>query len=206
MPRHSTDPGLGANEIDVLRKRERYGWFVTMIAADVAGPGFAYSFGLYQEFEHPEVILFGLPGSTLHRLVDDLGEPLPVCKAARRDGIHTLVARHKNMCLRRIPGLTERVDADSGKRIDSVLRITVLYESPGQIHDPVGKRLCDEVILRQIALITGRHQQEFSAFAFVWSEGADFCDRSLPVIVDDPVSARWRIDDDRAISLKIDTG
>jgi hypothetical protein len=89
MPRHSTDPGLGANEIDVLRKRERYGWFVTMIAADVAGPGFAYSFGLYQEFEHPEVILFGLPGSTLHRLVNDLGERIR-SGAKYRDGDRVL--------------------------------------------------------------------------------------------------------------------
>jgi hypothetical protein len=59
MPRHSTDANLSESEIRVLQSRERDGWFVNRIAEDASGPGFACSSGLYKEFGHPEVIIFG---------------------------------------------------------------------------------------------------------------------------------------------------
>ena len=61
MTRLSTDPGLTENERDVLRRLETSGWFVNRIAEDDEGPGFAYSFGLYERYQHPEIIIFGLP-------------------------------------------------------------------------------------------------------------------------------------------------
>jgi hypothetical protein len=74
MARHSTDANLSENEINVLQRREQHGWFVNCIAEDAAGPGFAYSFGLYKEFNHPEIIIFGLPNETMHRLINDVGK------------------------------------------------------------------------------------------------------------------------------------
>jgi hypothetical protein len=74
MPRHSTDTNLSEHEISVLQRREQHGWFVNLIAADSSGPGFAYSFGFYREFSHPEIIVFGLVEETMHRLINDLGE------------------------------------------------------------------------------------------------------------------------------------
>jgi hypothetical protein len=74
MPRHSTDANLSEHEISVLQRREQYGWFINRIAEDASGPGFAYTFGLYEEFAHPEIIIFGLAGETMHRLINDLGK------------------------------------------------------------------------------------------------------------------------------------
>ena len=73
MSRRSTDPGLSEDEITVLKKREEQQWFVNKIMEDSKGPGFAYSFGLYEEFGHPEIIIYGLPGATMHRLINDVG-------------------------------------------------------------------------------------------------------------------------------------
>jgi hypothetical protein len=74
MPRHSTDANLTEHEISVLQRREQHGWFVNRIAEDASGPGFAYSFGLYEEFGHPEIIVFGLAEETMHRLINDVGK------------------------------------------------------------------------------------------------------------------------------------
>lgn len=74
MSRHSTDANLSDHEISVLQRREQHGWFVNCIAEDASGPGFAYSFGLYEEFGHPEIIIFGLPLKTMHLLINDVGE------------------------------------------------------------------------------------------------------------------------------------
>jgi hypothetical protein len=74
MARHSSDPGLSAHDKSVLQKREEWGWFVNKIMEDDKGPGFAYSFGLYEEFKHPEIIIFGLDVATMHQLINDIGK------------------------------------------------------------------------------------------------------------------------------------
>lgn len=74
MTRHSADPGLTEHERDVLQRLETTGWFVNKIAEDDQGPGFAYSFGLYERFQQPEIIIFGLPPDIMHRLIDDIGK------------------------------------------------------------------------------------------------------------------------------------
>jgi hypothetical protein len=42
--------------------------FVNLISGDELGPGFAYSFGLYEEFGHPEIIIFGLAAESMHHV------------------------------------------------------------------------------------------------------------------------------------------
>ena len=73
MSRRSTDPNLSEHEASVLKRREQHGWFVNSIAEDADGPAFAYSFGLYEEFGHPEIIIFGLPEATMQQLINDVG-------------------------------------------------------------------------------------------------------------------------------------
>ena len=74
MTRHSTDAELGEHDKSVLQRREEHGWFVNMIAEDSEGPGFAYSFGLYEEFQHPEIITFGLDSEVMHRIINNAGD------------------------------------------------------------------------------------------------------------------------------------
>ncbi len=74
MSRRSTDFNLSEQDVNVLLRREEHGWFVNCIAEDAEGPGFAYSFELYEEFGHPEVIIFGLPEATMQQLINDVGQ------------------------------------------------------------------------------------------------------------------------------------
>ena len=53
------------------RHIEKYGLSVIMIEATDYLPSFAYSIGLWENFNHPEIISFGLSLKTLHALVND---------------------------------------------------------------------------------------------------------------------------------------
>ena len=86
MTRSSNDSDLTQHERDVLVRLEAMGWFVNEIAADDNGPGFAYSFGLYKTFQHPEIIMFGLPENMMHQLINDIGKQLRGGSSAYRDG------------------------------------------------------------------------------------------------------------------------
>jgi hypothetical protein len=50
-----------------------YGWHVIQVAEDDEGPGFAYTIGLFERFAHPELIVFGLPLETMHRMLNGAG-------------------------------------------------------------------------------------------------------------------------------------
>lgn len=50
---------------------EQWGWYVISVAAE---PTFSYSIGLYQHFQHPEIIVFGLSYDTGHRVINDAGK------------------------------------------------------------------------------------------------------------------------------------
>ena len=58
-----------------------YGWSVLKVEADGVGPGFAYTIGLQQRFDHPEIIIVGLRSATAHMVLNDVGED--VCGGAR---------------------------------------------------------------------------------------------------------------------------
>jgi hypothetical protein len=53
---------------------KRYGWHVLGVEPDETSPGFAYSIGLWHQFNHPEVILFGLPYEVMGRIINTIGE------------------------------------------------------------------------------------------------------------------------------------
>ena len=51
-----------------------YGWHVIKVFEDDEGPGFAFTIGLYKRFDHPELIVFGLPLDTMHLMLNAAGE------------------------------------------------------------------------------------------------------------------------------------
>ncbi|MFB9080514.1 DUF4262 domain-containing protein [Flavobacterium procerum] len=64
---------------DELRKDievniEKYGLQVIMIEATDYLPSFAYSIGLWQKYNHPEIICFGLSTSLLHKIINNVAE------------------------------------------------------------------------------------------------------------------------------------
>jgi hypothetical protein len=60
----------------LLADVQRHGWHVIGVEADDEGPAFAYSVGLYHNFGHPEVIVFGLSVSIMHRMINAIGEEI----------------------------------------------------------------------------------------------------------------------------------
>lgn len=70
MVRQSTDADLSEKDVALLKTLEQWGWFVIKVAATDSEPPFAYSMGLYENFQHPEIILFGLDVEVMHRLIN----------------------------------------------------------------------------------------------------------------------------------------
>jgi hypothetical protein len=61
-------------ERKVVSDIEDFGWHVSLIMEDDDGPSFAYSIGLFQNFGHPEIIIFGLDLEVLHGMINIIGE------------------------------------------------------------------------------------------------------------------------------------
>jgi hypothetical protein len=50
------------------------GWAVQLIPEDESGPGFAYTTGLFHNYGHAELIIFGLAVEDMHAVLNDCGE------------------------------------------------------------------------------------------------------------------------------------
>lgn len=73
-------------EESVLRNLAEHGWHFTHVFEDDDGPSFSYSVGLTASYDHPEIILFGLPKESAHGLVSIIanraasGDPIDLSK------------------------------------------------------------------------------------------------------------------------------
>jgi len=61
-------------ETNIKNDVEKHGWTVCLFEADTATPAFAYTIGLWKNFNHPEIIVFGLPFDTMHAILNDAGD------------------------------------------------------------------------------------------------------------------------------------
>lgn len=61
-------------EENIKRDVKDYGWSVCLFEVNTATPAFAYTIGLWENFNHPELICFGLPINTMHAILNDVGE------------------------------------------------------------------------------------------------------------------------------------
>jgi len=55
---------------DIKKIVKEYGWYIALFEADTATPAFGYTIGLWKNFNHPEIISFGLPTETLHEILN----------------------------------------------------------------------------------------------------------------------------------------
>jgi len=53
---------------------EKHGLAVIMVESTDYLPSFAYSVGLWQKYNHPEIICFGLTTKLLHKIINDVAE------------------------------------------------------------------------------------------------------------------------------------
>ena len=74
------------------------GCHVIKVMEDDSGPGFAYSVGLFHNFDHPEILIVGLDLDLMHRIINNL-----------RDDIQNGTRLHPT---RRVAGILERFDCE----------------------------------------------------------------------------------------------
>jgi len=65
----------------VLRDVRDPGWHVVQVGSEDESPPWAFTIGLFHNFGHPELVLFGLPHDTAHVLLNLAGHAV---KAGRR--------------------------------------------------------------------------------------------------------------------------
>lgn len=51
----------------------RFGWHVVKVMGDEHAPGWAYTIGLLERFDHPELAVFGLDLDSMHELLNHAG-------------------------------------------------------------------------------------------------------------------------------------
>lgn len=63
------------NDFDasVLRGIQDHGWYVLKVPEDAEGPGFAFTVGLWANYQHPELIMVGLSLDLMHPLLNLAG-------------------------------------------------------------------------------------------------------------------------------------
>ena len=62
------------NDEKLLSDVAEYGWHVVNVLDMEETPGWAYSVGLYKNFKHPEIVVFGLDHEVMHILINIVGE------------------------------------------------------------------------------------------------------------------------------------
>ena len=68
--------GLHSADQNFLTNVEEHGWCVTKVFKSQAetGPEWAFSTGLFYSYQHPEIVIFGLPLDTMHKIVNNIGD------------------------------------------------------------------------------------------------------------------------------------
>ena len=64
----------GIDEQKILDDVAQYGWHVLKIFGPPESPGWAYSIGLYHNFRHPEIVVFGLNDALMHSMINFVGD------------------------------------------------------------------------------------------------------------------------------------
>lgn len=60
----------------LLRGIQECGWYVLKVSEDIEGPGFAYTVGLWGNYQHPELIIFGLDLDVMHQILNVAGNAI----------------------------------------------------------------------------------------------------------------------------------
>src|SRR5262245_35818580 len=66
--------GESEAEQKLLADVAEYGWHVMKVLETEETPSWAYAIGLYKNFQHPEILVFGLDLDLMHHIVNAIGE------------------------------------------------------------------------------------------------------------------------------------
>lgn len=65
-----------------------YGWHVLKVFGKSEMPGWAFSIGLYKNFNQPEIVVFGLNDDLMHLIINSIGEDIRSGKSFAIDGLY----------------------------------------------------------------------------------------------------------------------
>lgn len=78
----------GLDDEKVVSDVAEYGWHVVKIPDNGETPGWAFSIGLYKNFNHPEIVIFGLDDELMHFVINSVGEDVRRGKSFAVDGMY----------------------------------------------------------------------------------------------------------------------
>lgn len=64
------------SDLQVLRDVAGNGCHIVGVLADESGPAFVYSIGLFHNYGHPEIVLFGLSHELMSQLINDMRDKI----------------------------------------------------------------------------------------------------------------------------------
>ena len=105
MPIFSKKPDERAAEEKCVSDVETHGLHVKKVLGDDEYPEFAYTVGLFQSFQQPEVIVLGLPLESAHRILNHLADLM-------RDGLRVDAGVSTDAVLEGFPVTFRTVPAD----------------------------------------------------------------------------------------------
>lgn len=77
---------------------QTYGYTVMMIPADNYLPAFAYTVGLFETYQHPEIVAVGLPHTTLKVLIDNVCNQIKEGKRFESNNSYSNVISKHDVC------------------------------------------------------------------------------------------------------------
>jgi hypothetical protein len=94
-------PGLSAPDAKVLGDIQTVGWHITGVFArkNEKGPEWAFSIGLFHSFQHPEVVVFGLPFARCMDTVNVIGKEVQKGKRYEPGGEYTDILQDPYRCV-----------------------------------------------------------------------------------------------------------
>jgi hypothetical protein len=66
-------PEMNRSDSKVAADIAEFGWHVVLVAASDHAPEFAYTIGLFHSYQHPEVVVLGLPDAKAHEVLNIIG-------------------------------------------------------------------------------------------------------------------------------------
>jgi len=79
----------GLNDEKLVADVKEYGWHVVKILEKDETPGWAFSVGLYKNFNHPEIVVFGLNDEVAHSLINAIGDVVRAGNRFAADGLYS---------------------------------------------------------------------------------------------------------------------
>ena len=79
----------GLDDEKLVADVKEYGWHVVKIVEKDETPGWAFSVGLYKNFNHPEIVVFGLNDEVAHFLINAIGGEVRAGKRFATDGLYS---------------------------------------------------------------------------------------------------------------------